>query len=56
VQKNPNQNRVLEHIGKVAGVKGVAIIHARNSWTQIHRCPRPSGDVVAATSGASAWI
>jgi hypothetical protein len=29
-------------------VKGVAIIHARNSWTQIHRCPRQRGDVMAA--------
>ena len=24
-----HQRRVLDHIGKIAGVKGVAIIHAR---------------------------
>ena len=36
VHQNANQHRMLDHIGKVAGVKGVAIIHGRNSWTQIH--------------------
>ena len=37
VHQNADQDRMLDHIGKVAGVKGVAIIHGRNSWTQIHR-------------------
>jgi hypothetical protein len=32
MHQNANQDRVLDHIGKVAGVKGVAIIHERNSW------------------------
>jgi hypothetical protein len=27
MMKNTRQNRVLEHIGKAAGMKGVAIIH-----------------------------
>ena len=38
VHQNADQHRMLDDVGEVAGVKGVAIVHERNSWTQIHRC------------------
>ena len=47
VHQNADQHRVLDDIGEVAGVKGVAIIHGRNSWTQIHgvkRCQSADND------------
>jgi hypothetical protein len=48
MHENADQDRVLDHIGEVAGVKGVAIIHARDSWPQIHRCQSRRRDAIAA--------
>jgi hypothetical protein len=43
MHENAHQHRVLDHIGEIAGVKGVAIIHGRKvmgakSCAQIRGC------------------
>jgi hypothetical protein len=38
MHEDAHQHRVLDHIGEIAGVKGVAIIHGAKSCAQIHGC------------------
>src|SRR5262249_13145845 len=55
-----HQHRMFDHIGEIAGVKGVAIIHGAKLWAQSHarkftavkvvkQPPRASGDFQAPT-------
>ena len=36
MHEDAHQHRVLDHIGEIAGVKGVAIIHGAKLWAQSH--------------------